>query len=284
MKKTLIVPLVLATLVLGSCSPKKSQPYVMTFGSFESNYLGGTTLIGPQGETYVRDASSTIAMPSYTDLTKLNLSRVRAYFEYQTIEGREKENPRPMTLHHFESVPTLILESTGYNGFDDPILSLGSIPSFSSNHGGEVKSTLSTVQNYLDVVGIFFDAYPGADAQKSLEVAFEIDPTPVPGIGTAPDTLNLYMRFLNNKGATEDRSDSYYLGDNSVAYRTLFSVDLAQALSDFSIPITEGGENITYILKLNYTVYKEEEKTSEETVQQYQTVKWVPGKPYLALQ
>jgi hypothetical protein len=158
---------------------------------------------------------------------------------------------------------------------------LGSAPSFSGNNAGEVKSTLSTVQNYLDITGIFFDIYPGADSEKGVDAAFEIDPTPVPGVGTAPDTLNLYLRFLNNKGATEDRSDAEYPGDNHSPYHVIFSVDLARAASDFFIPVSDGGEDITYILKLHYTVYKTEDKTSEDTVQQYQIVKWVPGKPYL---
>jgi hypothetical protein len=271
MKKALILPLVLAALVLSSCNSKKSQPYVMTFGSLESNGAGGVALIGPEGEQYVRDASSTIAFPTYAELSEQNLDRIRAYFEYQTIEGRESETPIPIALHTFMYIPTLLPAALGTASSDDPLLVF---TDFFYPTSIQTTPTIRTSANYLDLgfLTLGYGANKGSEEYATQTYQVEIDPVLVPG--PSRDTINMHLKLFANRNASEEISDRVTM----VIYQT--SVDLKDVTSTFGFPTKDGETDKTYIIKLHYKAYQDAEYPSDEAiVNSFVTTSWTPAKP-----
>ncbi len=274
MKKVpMMICLALAAVAFSSCNSKDSQPWVMTFGSLEADGAN-VKLIDPQGMTLVRDASSSVQFPSFSDLSELGLDRARIFFQYQGIEGMEYASPKPIALHSYQLWPTYLPEEVGSLTSDDPLLAF---TSFMYPDSPGMTPAIHTSANYLDLgfMTIGYMDNKGDDDYALQEFAVEIDRALIPA-ASGSDTINMHLRLFSNRDADEAIEDRGPL----VIYQP--SIDLQDVPVDFGFPTRDGGQNnLTYVIKLNYKAYESWEYPSDEAVvDRFVTTTWTPNNPY----
>ena len=260
--KKMIMSLALAgvALGLGGCN-SKSEPADGGYGAYYpfNNYL-------------IRTDGTKFTLPAFSN--DLTLNRYFASF-YGTIpegtpEGRGPGVTVPITAIYDSSGTFATYAPTGNTAYNDPLTGMVKF-----NSG---TSTVETVVNFLIFYPQFF--YFTEEAAQAGEVArvnfdLEADSEVIPGVQN--DTINMRLKFFNNRASGETISTSNYFAN---PYAQPCAIDLDYLNFDRT---DATGKNKTYIIKLNYQSYEWEEGfTLDETkvYTKFLTCKWTPGDPY----
>lgn len=250
---------------------------VMTFGAVSCNdnesepTIAGTGAFYPTGN-YVRTSDGTkVTLPSGSVSTQgVDLDRYYFYFYGAVPEGIAfgPDATVPITtLYNYQYMPTALPIGKDEATHDDPVAGMALL---------EEGSRIDVGLNFLIIrpeVFIFIKNAEKSGEISQMNIDIEVDDLIVPG--PTNDTINMRLKFFNNRAADESPYYNYTTG------RYTLDDPIAFDLED----LTEFDPEKTYIVKLTYLSYEWDDTVTEEfdempVYTKFLTAEWTPGKPY----
>ena len=264
MKKILLfIASVAALLSVTSCN-SDSTPTDYGTGSY---YVSGNYIMNYDGTKYTL---------TRTYWTGMDAPRYLVNFNGAIPEGTPSERGEGITISMTElyndTEPYPLFSVTGSSEYADPLIGL-------SIYQGKPQAAVIT--NFLFIQPSFFvftenaekgNAYAYADFELEIDGFDELVP------GPQNDTINMWLKFYNNRAEGEEiNMDPQY---GRVKSFITFDLEDEDASPDFFFT----NEGKTYIIKLNYQSYEWDGMGNVDESQVYSkfaTCEWTPTKPYV---